>query len=53
MSKPAQQLVETWGIHNRTMLFTLEHIPDEALSATLSKRGGRDIARQFAHIHSP
>ncbi len=51
MADLAKQIVETWAIHNRVMLLTLEHIPDAALSATLSTRGGRDIARQFAHIH--
>ncbi|RME01243.1 MAG: DinB family protein [Calditrichaeota bacterium] len=46
------QILETWRIHNRIMLFMLEHIPEEALTSTLSKRGGRDIARQLAHIHA-
>lgn len=33
------------------MLFMIEHLPDEALKATLSERGGLDIARQLAHLH--
>jgi uncharacterized damage-inducible protein DinB len=32
-------------------LKVLDGLPPEALRATLSKRGGRDIARQFAHVH--
>ena len=44
------QVLETWQIHQRILLFTLEAIPVEAMSSTLSKRGGRDISRQFAHL---
>ncbi|MFQ5708530.1 MAG: DinB family protein [bacterium] len=51
MTELENQILETWRIHNRIMLFTLEHLPDEALKATLSKRGGREIARQLAHLH--
>ena len=29
----------------------LESLSEEALRATLSKRGGRDVARQLAHVH--
>jgi len=29
----------------------LDGLPQEALAATLSARGGRDIARQLAHVH--
>ena len=51
MTELEQQIIETWQIHNRTMLLLLQHLPDEALCATLSKRGGRDVARQLAHVH--
>ncbi len=51
MNKIEAQIIETWHINNRINLFMIENIPDEALVATLSKRGGRDIARQFAHMH--
>jgi uncharacterized damage-inducible protein DinB len=44
-------IIETWRINNRVNLFMIENIPEEALAATLSTRGGRDIARQFAHMH--
>jgi len=48
----AAELAETWRTNQRINVFLLEHIPDEALADTLSKRGGRDVARQFAHLHS-
>lgn len=46
-----EQILETWRINNRVNLFLLNHIPEAAFAASLSKRGGRDIARQFAHVH--
>lgn len=52
MSAIESQIIETWQIHSRTMLHLIASIPEEAFSATLSKRGGRDISRQFAHLHS-
>jgi uncharacterized damage-inducible protein DinB len=52
MSTLESQIIETWKIHNRICLFLIENLPEEALSATLSKRGGRDIARQLAHVYN-
>jgi uncharacterized damage-inducible protein DinB len=46
-----EQLIETWRINNRVTLKVLEALPVGALGATLSARGGRDVARQFAHLH--
>ena len=46
-----EQLVEAWQINHRVTLKLLDALPDEALQATLSTRGGRDVARQFAHVH--
>jgi uncharacterized damage-inducible protein DinB len=46
-----EQLVETWQINHRVTLKLLEALPDDALQATLSTRGGRDVARQLAHMH--
>ena len=51
MTEIEKQIIETWRAHNRVMMFVIEHVPDEALKTTLSTRGGRNIARQFAHIH--
>ncbi len=46
-----EQLVETWQINHRVTLKLLGTLSDEALRVTLSTRGGRDIARQLAHVH--
>lgn len=46
------QILDTWRIHNRVMLLCLENISDEALKATLSTHGGRDVAGQLAHVHN-
>jgi uncharacterized damage-inducible protein DinB len=46
-----KQVIDAWKAHNRIMLFAIENTPDQAFGATLSTRGGRDIARQFAHLH--
>lgn len=46
-----EQLVETWQINHRVTLRLLDALSDEALHATLSTRGGRDVARQLAHVH--
>ena len=46
-----EQLVESWQINHRVTLKLLSALSDEALHATLSTRGGRDVARQFAHVH--
>jgi uncharacterized damage-inducible protein DinB len=45
------QLVEAWQINNRVTLKLIAALSDDALHATLSKRGGRDVARQLAHVH--
>jgi hypothetical protein len=52
MTPIENQVIETWRIHNRITSFVIVHIPDEALKATLSKRGGRHIGRQFAHMNA-
>ena len=46
-----EQLVDTWQINHRVTLKLLDALSEEALQATLSKRGGRDVARQLAHLH--
>jgi uncharacterized damage-inducible protein DinB len=51
-SELAEQILETWRIHHRLMLFLIENLGEEALKASLSKRGGRDIARQLAHVNT-
>jgi len=39
-----EQLVESWQINHRVTLRLLEALSDDALKATLSTRGGRDVA---------
>ena len=46
-----EQLIEAWRTNNRINLFMIEKISREGMKCTLSKRGGRDVARQFAHLH--
>lgn len=46
-----QQVLESWRVHNRIMQYVLDEIPEEALAATLSTRGGKGIGGQFAHLH--
>lgn len=46
-----EQLVETWQINHRVTLQLLDALSEDALKATLSTRGGRDVGRQLAHVH--
>ncbi len=46
------ELVEAWRTNNRINLFLIDRISDEGMLCTLSTRGGRDVARQFAHMHN-
>ena len=52
MTEFESQILETWRVHQRSTIFLIEHISHEALKATLSTRGGRDVARQLAHAHN-
>lgn len=45
------ELLDVWRTNNRINLFLLDEVSDEGLACTLSRRGGRDVARQFAHLH--
>lgn len=45
-------IIEAWEINCRTTLAVLDHLPDEALAATLSSRGGRTVYDQLAHLHN-
>jgi uncharacterized damage-inducible protein DinB len=47
-----EQILETWAINNRVNLKLLDGISDEGMTSTLSARGGRDVARQFSHMHN-
>ena len=47
-----EQIIETWLINNRVNLMLIDAISNEGMNYTLSKRGGRNVALQFAHIHN-
>ena len=49
---PRDQLIEAWRTNNRINLFLIDKISREGMKCTLSTRGGRDVARQFAHLHN-
>ena len=46
------ELLEAWCTNNRINLFLIDRISAAGMKCTLSKRGGRDVALQFAHIHN-
>ena len=46
------QLLEAWHTNNRINLFLVERIDEEGMKCTLSKRGGRNVVRQLAHLHN-
>lgn len=48
----AEQLLEAWHTNNRINLFLIREISDEGMATTLSTRGGRNVTRQFAHLHN-
>jgi uncharacterized damage-inducible protein DinB len=47
-----EQVLEAWRINNRVNLFLVKNISNEGLHCTLSKRGGRNVVRQLAHLHN-
>lgn len=47
-----EQFLEAWNTNNRINLFLIDKISAAGMKSTLSKRGGRDVAAQFAHMHN-
>lgn len=47
----ANQLVETWEIHNRINLYLLDAIAEDHLP-DVSASKGRTVGEQFAHMHN-
>ncbi len=45
-------IVEAWRTNQRINLKLIGKISDEGMRCTLSARGGRDVCRQFAHLHN-
>jgi uncharacterized damage-inducible protein DinB len=52
MNEHIDQLLKSWRTNNRINLFLIDHISEEGMKCTLSKRGGRNVVRQFAHLHN-
>jgi uncharacterized damage-inducible protein DinB len=45
------EVLEAWRVNQRVNLHLIERISDEGMHCTLSERGGRNVVRQFAHLH--
>ena len=43
--------LEAWWTNHRLTRSLLDAVEDAGLACTLSRHGGRDVARQFAHVH--
>ena len=46
------QILEAWRTNNRINFFLIDAIGAEGMKSTLSKRGGRNVVRQFCHLHN-
>jgi len=46
------QIIETWLINNRVNIMLIDAIEEKGLNSTLSVKGGRTVALQFAHMHN-
>ena len=46
------ELRAAWRTNNAINLLLLDRISDEGLGASLSTRGGRGVAGEFAHMHN-
>ena len=51
MGEHVDALVEAWRTNHRINARLLDRIDEAGLRCTLSNRGGRTVARQFAHLH--
>ncbi|MCZ6836867.1 MAG: hypothetical protein O7G85_13910 [Planctomycetota bacterium] len=45
-------MIEAWGANCRMNLKLIDNISDEGLNCTLSKRGGRGVLGELAHMHT-
>lgn len=45
-----EEILEAWRINNRINLRLIDATSDAGMRSTLSKRGGRNVVRQFAHL---
>ncbi len=47
-----EEMLEAWRTNNRINLFLIDEISPAGMECTLSRRGGRGVAGQFAHMHN-
>lgn len=47
-----KELIAAWRTNNLINLMLIEKISNEGMDCTLSKRGGRGVAGEFAHMHN-
>ncbi len=47
-----KELIQAWRTNNKINLMLVEKIKPDGWEVTLSKRGGRGVAGEFAHIHN-
>lgn len=47
-----EELLEAWRVNQRVNLKLIDAISDQGMACTLSTRGGRNVVRQFAHVHN-
>ena len=45
-----EEVIEAWRVNHRANTYLIERISDAGMRCTLSQRGGRNVARQFAHL---
>lgn len=51
-SRMIDEVVQAWQVNNRINLLLIRQISAAGMKASLSSRGGRTVARQFAHLHN-
>ncbi len=49
---PVKEILEALRTNTRINLYLIDRISAAGMKCTLSKRGGRDVALQFAHLHN-
>jgi len=47
-----KELLDAWRTNNAINLLLLSNIKEEGMTSTLSTRGGRGVAGEFAHMHN-
>jgi uncharacterized damage-inducible protein DinB len=47
-----EELIVAWRTNNRINTYLIDRISPAGMKSSLSKRGGRDVARQFGHMHN-